>query len=129
MDKRKPSQSGCLICGSDDVKSRGLCDVHYRRFNAKQKKVAADHGEAAAEKFEADCLADGWILPKTKGGRPKDADPFDVIAAKIVAESKGLYTQAQADEAVSGGDKVIKKAIPTRRKNGGTKANGKKGAQ
>lgn len=109
------------------MKSRGLCDIHYRRFNAKQKKIAAEQGETAAEKFEADCLADGWILPKTKGGRPKDADPFDVIAAKIVAECAGLYSNSDADAAVASGDRVIKKAVSTRRKNGGTKADGKKG--
>jgi hypothetical protein len=97
MNQRKPFSSGCLICGSDDVKSRGLCDVHYRRFNAKQKKIASEQGEAASEKFEADCLADGWILPKTKGGRPKDADPFDVIAAKIVAECKSTYGKRKND--------------------------------
>jgi len=53
MNNRKPFETGCLICGSDELKSRGLCDIHYRRFNSKQKKIAAEQGDGAAEKFEA----------------------------------------------------------------------------
>jgi hypothetical protein len=94
-----------------------------RRFKA----IEADQGTAAAEKFEADCLAGGWIKPKSKGGRHKEENPLDLIAAKIVAECKGLYTMAEAADAVADGDRVIKKAVPTRRKNGGTKSDGKKG--
>ncbi|GEM_PF-3050712 len=126
---RTPAEHGCRVCGSDVTLIRGLCDVHYRRFLARLKSVAAEQGEEAADKFEADCLAKGWVTPKSKGGRPRDDDPFDAIAAKIVAECKGLYASTEADATVADGDKVIKKAVPTRRKNGGSKSNGKKGAQ
>jgi hypothetical protein len=108
---------------------RGLCDIHYRRFLARIKSLTQDEGPQAAELFEADCLAKGWVTAKSKGGRPRDDDPFDAIAARIVAECKGLYTATEADATVADGDRVIKKAVPTRRKNAGTKAIGKKGVQ
>lgn len=42
--------------------------------------------EESKDAFEAKCLADGWIKPKSKGGRPaKDDDPFEQIATEIEA--------------------------------------------
>lgn len=121
---------GCLVCGGEDVYSRGLCQPHYRRFMDRQKKIAAEQGEKAAEQFEADCLAKGWVKPKTKGGRPREEDPFDIIAAEIREkyEAKTL-DNPEFKEIVSDGDRVIKKAATTRKKNGGGKSNGKTGTK
>lgn len=86
-NRPKPFDDGCRVCGRTDERLiRGLCQMHYRRFASRQKEIAAAGGEEAGKAFEEQCLADGWILPKSKGGRPKDEDPFDVIAARMVAE-------------------------------------------
>jgi hypothetical protein len=95
--KQNPFDHGCRVCGADVTLVRGLCDVHYRRFLARIKSLAAEEGADAAEMFEADCLAKGWVTAKSKGGRHKDDDPFDVIAAKIVAECKSTYGKRKSD--------------------------------
>lgn len=95
----------------------------------RRKAIELAKGLAVAERFENDCLAAGWIKPKSKGGRHRDENPLDPIADRFVAEPKAVYTSADAEEATAEGDQVIKKAVPKRGKNGGTKLNGKKGAQ
>ncbi|GAA5510011.1 hypothetical protein [Novipirellula caenicola] len=83
MTEAKPKTTGCRVCGAD-VKTRGLCDKHYRRYSRRLKSMP----EAEREAFEERCIADGWVLPLTKGGRPKeDADPFADIAAEVHAEA------------------------------------------
>lgn len=64
---------------------RGLCQVHYRRFMKKVRDLR-EVDEQSSGKFEADCIRDGWIEPKQKGGRPKERDVFDDIADKVIAE-------------------------------------------
>ena len=129
MSTKKPHETGCLVCGAADVYGRGLCQPDYRHFMKRLKAIESAQGENAAEKFEQDCLDAGWIRPKSKGGRQREENPLDLIADRVVADCKGLYTATEADATVADGDAVIKKAVPTRRKNGGAKANGKKGVQ
>lgn len=76
-----PKRDGCRVCGSDERLIRGLCQKHYRRWKAKYDELPTQEERDA---FEEECIAKGWITPKSKGGRPKeDPDPFDEIAAEI----------------------------------------------
>ncbi|WP_040765850.1 hypothetical protein, partial [Novipirellula maiorica] len=84
MTHAEPKKHGCAVCGDQSIYSRGLCQKHYRRFTRRLKSMP----ESERDAFEARCIADGWVLPLTKGGRPKeDADPFADIAAEIHAET------------------------------------------
>ncbi|MEL7265533.1 MAG: hypothetical protein AAFN70_18940 [Planctomycetota bacterium] len=102
MAAATPRENKCLVCGKSTTKprgSRGLCSIHYRRFKA---KLDAFPTEAEREAFEQQCLDDGWILPKSKGGRPKeDDDPFGAIAAKIAAQVPGVRQISQEEEAAA----------------------------
>jgi len=84
MPDRKPNKSGCRVCASPNIYSRGLCQKHYRRWKSKYDGLA-DRSEEAAKRFELDCLRDGWIKAKSSGGRPKeDDDPFDSYATRAL---------------------------------------------
>jgi len=109
-DKPQPKKTGCKVCGSSELKSRGLCDLHYRRFMARLKQMEENHGKEMADQLEQKTLADGWVLPKTKGGRPKDADPFDLLYAALVKEKRGDYDPREA-EVIAKGDEVIAEAL------------------
>lgn len=101
MDTQKPHATGCPVCGSSEIKSRGLCDKHYRRFMDRRKELPT---QAEKDAFENKCLADGWIKPKTKGGRPaEDDDPFDAIANELAREA------AKADLRAKAKGKAVKK--------------------
>ena len=80
------------MCGSEKIKGRGLCEKHYRRFLAKMESFAAPED---SELFEAKCIEHGWITERSKGGRPKERDPFDEIADLIV---EGRRQAAEAKE-------------------------------
>lgn len=116
------NQSECLLCGSRDKISRGLCDRHYRRFNAKYKKLAEENGTAIAEEFERISIAKGLVLPRLKGGKPRDYDPFDVVAKIVVAESSGEYTTAEIAKMVAECEHVIQRATAKRVKKPPTNA-------
>lgn len=113
MTKPQPYESGCRVCGATQIKSRGLCDKHYRRF---KRRLDSFDAETDAKQFEAQCLADGWIAPLTKGGRPpQDVDPFADIAASITAEGHANIDSALAAEAAK---RPVKKKATKRKKSG-----------
>lgn len=90
----KPFTTGCRVCGRDDDRlRRGLCQAHYRRFMLKRKSFAT---EALQQQFERDCIAQGWLEEKQQGRRSKEADPFDAIAASMVAEMAADFDAAVA---------------------------------
>lgn len=99
MSKATPKTSGCLVCG-DRVKTRGLCEKHYKRFRDKKNAFATAEARAA---FDATCVKEGWVLAKNAGGRPKeDSDPFGEIAEavkEIVA--KYVVTRTASERAES----------------------------
>lgn len=81
----KPYETGCRMCGASSERlRRGLCMRHYQRFlkkTAELKDVDQNLGDA----FELDCIWEGWLEPKKKGGRPKndDVDVLDRIAREV----------------------------------------------
>lgn len=111
-DRTKPTE--CLLCGSTDKISRGLCDRHYRRFNAKLKKLQAEQTLEIAQEFEQKSIEKGLILPVSKGGKPRDSDPFDVLANIVVAESSGQYSHEDLARIIADGDRVIAHAKASR---------------
>ena len=93
---------------------RGLCQVHYRRFMKKVKDLWEVSEESAAQ-FEADCVRDGWIEPKQKGGRPKQRDVFDEIADKVIAEGHADIDAALKKHAKKKASKTMAKPATERR--------------
>lgn len=87
----KPFTTGCRVCGRDDERlRRGLCQAHYRRFMLKRKSFP----EELRQKFEDDCIAQGWLEEKQQGRRSREEDPFDAIAASMVAEMTADFDAA-----------------------------------
>ena len=116
MNIAKPFATGCRMCGSELLKSRGMCDLHYRRFMNKFKRFKKNHGIDAANRFEEKCLLKGLIAEKSKGGRPKDGDALDEIEAEVIAELRSGYLMgkgrdSERDQIVTEGDDVIGPAV------------------
>ena len=63
------------------------------------KKLAGFATDAEREAFESQCLADGWIAPRQKGGRQKERDPFDDIADKIQSQREAMDHEADVEAA------------------------------
>lgn len=96
------------MCGKSTY-SRGLCQTHYRRWLAKYDAMKQEN-PAAADRFEADCIRDGWLIPKSKGGRRKgDDDPFDDYAIRALAE--------ETDQVIAEGHADIDDALRAYRAN------------
>jgi len=110
MAAKKTKPDKCLLCESTDKITRGLCDRHYRRFNAKYAKLTETKGSKTAEEFERLSLEKGVILPKSKGGKPKEYDPFDVLAEIACAETSGNYSPQELAKIISEGDEMIRLA-------------------
>lgn len=94
MTEPKPFKTGCFVCGEtpDAYGARGLCQKHYRQFNA---KLASIREPELAKAFEERAIELGWVLPKSGGGRPKSWSPFDAIAEQV-AEEQGDYSREAA---------------------------------
>lgn len=110
----EPHKNGCFVCGNPKLYSRGLCQPDYRQLNKELEKVTKEAGKEAAERCEAFYIAQGWILPKSKGGRPRDSNPFEAIARLVIAESKGEYSRESVDQIIASGNDVIDKAVRQR---------------
>ena len=99
---------------------------HYQRFLKKQAEIRTTN-EHAAEAFEYDCVWEGWLGPRLKGGRPKkeEGDIFERIATRVVASANSSSTQQrrirrQLDQllvADGGGDRQLEKLASQLRKN------------
>lgn len=97
MKRKKNDSDSCLVCGQSTQTprrgSRGLCDVHYRRFLKKLNSLQSDEERTS---FDDKCVARGVLLEKKPGGPKKmDDDPFD----DILAETKADYAKSEANEA------------------------------
>lgn len=116
-NKLTPHAKGCLVCGTDCKLIRGLCEKHYRRFTKQMKTIAESDGTEAAEMFESETVRAGWIKEGRQGKRPKDADPFDEIAARVVREFRQEYRGAdlvdpeELRQVVEEGDAVIRQTV------------------
>jgi len=124
----EPHKTGCTVCGNSKLYARGLCEPDYRQLNKELKKVRQEAGDEAAERAESLYIAHGWIQPKSKGGRTRDTNPFELIANLVIAESKGEYSQDEVDRVIAAGFKVMdqaeaetaaKKPKPRRKKEAG----------
>lgn len=75
-----PKKKQCLICGeSKGVFRRGLCNTHYQQFMSEFRQLSTEDQAA----FEADAIAAGTILERSKPGRKsKTENPFIALAAK-----------------------------------------------
>jgi len=116
MDTRKkPFSVGCRLCGATDVQlRRGLCSGHFARFNRKYNKLA-EESAAKAEEFESKCIEQGWVLSAARGGRPKEDDPFDQIAAEVDAEFARDLGLAAAREQAEEFKNATKKRAPKKK--------------
>ncbi|HBJ33490.1 MAG TPA: hypothetical protein DDZ51_01775 [Planctomycetaceae bacterium] len=116
MDTRKkPFSVGCRLCGATDVQlRRGLCSAHFTRFNRKYNKLAEESAQQA-EEFEQKCIEQGWILASAKGARPRPDDPFDQIAAEVVAEFDRDLGLAAAREQAEEFKNATKKQAPKKK--------------
>lgn len=126
MTSRRNNPIACLVCRSTEKISRGLCDRHYRRFNAKYKKLEQDKSKETAEEFERLSVEKGLIFPKSKGGKPRELDPFDILAEIAVAVTSGDYDNVKIAEMVAKGDELIRQEVAKRRLSNEAQSNLKK---
>lgn len=107
MSAPKPFETGCFVCGEtpDAYGARGLCQKHYRQFNAKLGSIRDPN---VAKAFEERAIKLGWVLAKSGGGRPKSWSPFDEIAENV-AEEIAKYGE---DTAAKLADEIYKNANP-----------------
>lgn len=89
MSTNKPHASGCLVCGNEKTKARGLCEAHFQRFRAKMRAFAT---EVERERFEVELERLGWIEEKKRPGRRSSSDIFDKVA-ESVSESVAEYRE------------------------------------
>lgn len=97
----KPHATGCTVCGNPKVYSRGLCEPDYRQLKKELKRLKDEANDESVERAEAVWITQGWILPRRKGGRPRDSNPFESIANLLIAEAKGKYTRAEVDRVIA----------------------------
>lgn len=96
----EPSPKACFVCGDKTTRlRRGLCTRHYQQFIKKQASLHDERGEQAAETFENDCIWEGLLQPKRRGGRryQDDQNPFEQIAKHALA---GGLTDPLVDDSV-----------------------------
>ncbi|HBJ36720.1 MAG TPA: hypothetical protein DDZ51_18580 [Planctomycetaceae bacterium] len=111
----KPFETGCRYCGRTDAKlRRGLCGTHFTRFNRKFNKLAEESAKKA-EEFEQKCIDQGWVSARAVGGRQKEDDPFDQIAAEVEAEFARDLGAAVARDKAAQSKQPAKKRSPRKK--------------
>lgn len=75
----------CLVCGNSATNDRrGLCTLHYSRFNAAKRKLP----ESDRDAFEAELIERKMLLPPKPKGRRVEQDIFAEIAQRINTQRK-----------------------------------------
>lgn len=111
----------CLICGKPASNDRrGLCGLHYSRFNAAKKKLPEEERQA----FERELIEKKLLLPPKPKGRVVTEDPFAEIANKRL-QNRTKTIDEEAAEIIAEGDAQLKK-IHTKHNQNADKSNRKR---
>jgi hypothetical protein len=75
--RAKTAVCKCLLCDRDaDPRRRGLCSYHYHQFDSEKRKLPANK----QGRFDDDQVRAGNILESRRGNKPKQPNPFAVVA-------------------------------------------------